>query len=248
MNYVDVPVTINGATILATSASVEENFSIESVASLGSSAKGYGGGHISDRRGGTVSLSYYLQDGDSAIRALTGINVVDGTIGNTTFKSAVLSSYSMSVKPYSIVEVQANFSFFEGLETNVVNGAYSASDFSLMNGESSSVVDGVGFNNKVLSYSLNISQDIEPVYLLGEDAPDSYNRSNGKITIEIAGSGVPNFIDFPCSDTANTSLTIGSTCGGQFTITNDNMKIESISIESSVDNLLEGSVSLVKFF
>ena len=247
MNFINVPVKVNGVTILATSASINEQYPNDAVKSLGKTANSYGL-HSSDRKRGEVSLTYYLQNGDDTIRSLTGINKFDGYIGNINFKGAFLTNYSLNIEPFKMVEVSTSFNFFEGISTDSSIGTYNGGDFIYANGQSSEAEDSIGFNNRILNYNLNIQQSIEPTYVAGASVPYCYTRTDGKIGIEIKGTGLPNYITWPCPDKTDTTVTVDSTCGSSFVIANDEMTINSIEFSASSDGSVEGSASLSKTF
>lgn len=248
MNFKNIPVIIDGHTIYATSASIQESYPVTSAKSLGTQGGGFTGFFASDRKRGSVSLSYYLQESDQDIRDLTGIHLINGSVGPIAFDSGVLTNYSLQAQPFQLIEVNADFEFFNGISEGNFAGTYSADDFSLMNGKMTSGVDGVGFNNKLLSYNLSISQSIEPTYVAGNQFPSGYSRTDGKISVQISSTGIANDFSWPCQDNIDTSISLGSTCGDSFVISFSGMAAESVSYNTQVGDNMISNVSLVKFF
>lgn len=247
MNFKDIVIELDGHTLLATSVSISEDYSLAPSKSLGIQGDGFGLS-ANDRKVGSASIQYYLREDDSFLRNKTGISLFNGKIGTTQFGSGLLTSYSLKAEPFSIIEVSASVSFYNGISSTLSGSALTGDNFVLMDGENTTADASIGFNNNYLSISYEMSQNFEPTYTIGSVAPESFVRTNGLISASFDGTGLPSAITWPCPSEIDVEISVGSLCGDTFTIEVANMKPSSVSLEGRVGDDLVGSATLQKSF
>ncbi|MHA2052011.1 MAG: hypothetical protein ACW99F_00315 [Candidatus Hodarchaeales archaeon] len=209
IDFTNCPVNVAGYDILASQASVSVSNSrvaISQHATQGSPSQAPQG-----RINGSISISYYITGSDADIRGLTGINVFDTTIGPFRCYSGVLSSYSMSIEPYSAVVCDLQIDFFGGYDqggsTSSIAGA---SGF--VHGGISNVETDLLWNNDITSADYSISQSIEPRYKLGEYIPHAYKRNDGTINVSLQGTGLGKILTSPCEGYTSGSINLTGLC------------------------------------
>lgn len=249
MNFQDVVVSVGGNVLLATSADLQLSYPYDGIESLGSQGSPYSS---DQRESGTLSISYYLQESDSAIRALIAdgnpITLVECKLSTFKITNALLTSYSLSLKPFSLIEVQVSFSFFAHISTD--SPATLTPDYlsALINGADSSVTYSSNFNNRFLSCDLNITQEFEPTYNFGDSSPTAYSRTNGEISVKIEGDGLPSIITWPCPTDQSVTLSLASICGALESLSYPNLTIKNMSTTAQVGGTANGTVELYKLF
>lgn len=244
MNFKDIVVRVNGVGVLATSAEVSSNYNSSLVKSLGVQGGAF---QSKERELGSLSVKYYLQTADAEIRGLTGINPVDCQVGTFSLEDCLLTSYSISVKPFDLVEVEAGFIFF-GAPVVAATSSFVPASSAIINGEDTTVNYLTNFNDRQISISINISQDFEPVYKLGDEVPTSYSRTNGEISVKIEGEEPASFVDWPCPTDQEVTINFASKCGSIGSVTFSDMTARDISLSSEVGRIVNGSITLGKYF
>lgn len=244
MNYTDVPVKIDSADILATSASVSFSYPIQQSKSLGSQGSPFSS---ADRPNGSISITYYPEGSDSTVMSLTGLTEVEVSI-NTIKATCFLSSYELKIAPFKLVEATANFVFFS-IPTNIENptmGDHGGESFA--NGKDTTVSCG-SFSGTFNDVTLSITQEIQPVYLLGNVAPSSYTIERGEISVELVGEDKQSFAGWPC-DQVLSSVTISpkDICENTASIEFENLTTTDISFSAQDQQLSQGKIILKSFY
>lgn len=244
MTYEDVHVKIGDDTILATSASISFSCSESQSFSLGVQ-----GGSFSSRERpeGNISINYYLQNSDSSIRNLTGITPVYVKIGDTKAE-AYLSSYRLSIKPFSLVEGAVDFVFFKKPVIETAEPAIVDSDTALVNGANSDITYVDNFNTKKVSIDLSISQSINPVYDIGISYPSTYIRSAGNLEVTIEGEDSASFVSWPCEEDASVTINLSSCEEPKGSIVLENLKTREITFSASEGSKNSSKITLGCFF
>ena len=173
-NYNNISLKVNGSGILANSASL--SFSNELVKSTRINRAGGDNYMAANGQNGSLSLSYYVDanSGDPFYMADTkpGQNVFSIDMGGMTIQSGYLNSYSWNASPHGILQVSANFNFYEDLAGTFSPTIlpdqnwdwYKMSDLTIS-------LEGMDVTSKVAGVSYNESHSFTPVYNISGVAP-----------------------------------------------------------------------------
>lgn len=173
-NYNNISLKVNGSGILANSASL--SFSNELVKSTRINRAGGDNYIAANGQNGSLSLSYYVDanSGDPFYMADTkpGQNVFSIDMGGMTIQSGYLNSYSWNASPHGILQVSANFNFYEDLAGTFSPTIlpdqnwdwYKMSDLTIS-------LEGMDVTSKVVGVSYNESHSFTPVYNISGVAP-----------------------------------------------------------------------------
>jgi hypothetical protein len=245
VKFKDCPISINGVTKHATSASIAESMEMEAVRSLGVSSSA--GNWPSNKPRGTFSASYLMTDSDLAVRNLTGVVPVSGNVGGLSFVSGFLSSYSVGAEPNSLVEASVSFDFFQKIEEL---GAFPSppSGVDYAHG-SESYPSSVFFNDNLFRFEYNISQSVTPYFYLGENSICAADLENGSVTVTLEGSGLGGSIEYPCPSTTSVGLSLRDICGNSIgEIQESGLKIRDSELSVTNDDGLVGKITLEKAY
>jgi hypothetical protein len=249
VNFRDIVVSVGGNALLATSADLQLSYPYDGIESLGAQGTPFSS---DQRENGTLSISYYLQESDSAIRDLIAdgnpITPVICKVGQFKVDDALLTSYSLSLKPFSLIEAQVSFSFFTHINSESADTITPDPLTALINGAASSITYSNNFNNKFISCDLNITQEFDPIYNFGDPSPTAYARTNGEINVKIEGDGLPSIITWPCPTDQSVTLSLASVCGALESLTYSNLTVKNMSATAQVGETVNGSVELYKLF
>ena len=173
-NYNNISLKVNGSGILANSASL--SFSNELVKSTRINRAGGDNYIATNGQNGSLSLSYYVDanSGDPFYMAdaKPGQNVFSIDMGGMTIQSGYLNSYSWNASPHGILQVSANFNFYEDLAGTFSPTIlpdqnwdwYKMSDLTIS-------LEGMDVTSKVAGISYNESHSFTPVYNISGVAP-----------------------------------------------------------------------------
>ena len=173
-NYNNISLKVNGSGILANSASL--SFSNELVKSTRINRAGGDNYIAANGQNGSLSLSYYVDanSGDPFYMAdaKPGQNVFSIDMGGMTIQSGYLNSYSWNASPHGILQVSANFNFYEDLAGTFSPTIlpdqnwdwYKMSDLTIS-------LEGMDVTSKVAGISYNESHSFTPVYNISGVAP-----------------------------------------------------------------------------
>jgi len=173
-NYNNISLKVNGSGILANSASL--SFSNELVKSTRINRAGGDNYIATNGQNGSLSLSYYVDanSGDPFYMAdaKPGQNVFSIDMGGMTIQSGYLNSYSWNASPHGVLQVSANFNFYEDLAGTFSPTIlpdqnwdwYKMSDLTIS-------LEGMDVTSKVVGVSYNESHSFTPVYNISGVAP-----------------------------------------------------------------------------
>ena len=173
-NYNNISLKVNGSGILANSASL--SFSNELTKSTRINRIGGDDYVASNGLNGSLSLNYYVDanSGDPFYmpNAKPGQNIFSIDMGGTTIQSGFLNSYSWSASPHGILQVSANFNFYEDLA-----GTFSPTILPDQNWDWYKMSDltvslaGMDVTSRIASISYNESHNFTPLYNISGIAP-----------------------------------------------------------------------------
>lgn len=173
-NYNNISLKVNGSGILANSASL--SFSNELTKSTRINRIGGDNYIASNGINGSLSLNYYVDanSGDPFYMAdaKPGQNVFSIDMGGTTIQSGFLNSYSWSASPHGILQVSANFNFYEDLA-----GTFSPTILPDQNWDWYKMSDltvslaGMDVTSRIASISYDESHNFTPLYNISGIAP-----------------------------------------------------------------------------
>ena len=173
-NYNNISLKVNGSGILANSASL--SFSNELTKSTRINRIGGDNYIASNGINGSLSLNYYVDanSGDPfyVADAKPGQNVFSIDMGGTTIQSGFLNSYSWSASPHGILQVSANFNFYEDLA-----GTFSPTILPDQNWDWYKMSDltvslaGMDVTSRIASISYDEAHNFTPLYNISGIAP-----------------------------------------------------------------------------
>ena len=173
-NYNNISLKVNGSGILANSASL--SFSNELTKSTRINRIGGDNYIASNGINGSLSLNYYVDanSGDPFYMAdaKPGQNVFSIDMGGTTIQSGFLNSYSWSASPHGILQVSANFNFYEDLA-----GTFSPTILPDQNWDWYKMSDltvslaGMDVTSRIASISYDEAHNFTPLYNISGVAP-----------------------------------------------------------------------------
>ena len=173
-NYNNISLKVNGSGILANSASL--SFSNELTKSTRINRIGGDNYIASNGINGSLSLNYYVDanSGDPFYMAdaKPGQNVFSIDMGGTTIQSGFLNSYSWSASPHGILQVSANFNFYEDLA-----GTFSPTILPDQNWDWYKMSDltvslaGMDVTSRIASISYDEAHNFTPLYNISGIAP-----------------------------------------------------------------------------
>jgi len=190
---------------------------------------------------------------------LTGkVEYIDAFIGPYQFSSGLLTDFSFSSEPNSIVNTSIGFVFYNSelskLDSPVIeqqyfsgvgHGVYSSGDFS---------DPTIGSNQNSFSFSYNLSQGFEPVRYAGQVSPAIIKRTDGEITFNIQGDDLANGLttspDSLCKDRINeANFFITGLCnnnfGDKYTVKG---YIQDREISIVEGDIVRGSLKIIDYF
>ena len=173
-NYNNISLKVNGSGILANSASL--SFSNELVKSTQINRIGGDSYLAANGQNGSLSLSYYVDanNGDPFYMAdaKPGQNVFSIDMGGMTIQSGYLNSYSWNASPHGILQVSANFNFYEDLAGTFSPTILPDQDWDWYKMSDLTIsLEGMDVTSKVAGVSYNESHSFTPVYNISGVAP-----------------------------------------------------------------------------
>tara|TARA_R110002110_G_scaffold211442_1_gene424205 strand:- start:32 stop:502 length:471 start_codon:yes stop_codon:yes gene_type:complete len=121
----------------------------------------------------------------------------------------------MSIDPYAPVSCSLDISFYNGYDQlgdfrtlntpgDVIHGGVSQVDTTLL------------WGSDLAGCEYSMSQDIAPVYALGELTPSGYTREGGSLEVALDGTGLGHILDFSgiCSGYTTGNITLTGLCEG----------------------------------
>tara|TARA_R110000824_G_scaffold23874_3_gene84745 strand:+ start:730 stop:1476 length:747 start_codon:yes stop_codon:yes gene_type:complete len=223
-------VTIDGNDLFATNASI-------SIQNNRGDVKGYGSqgsaGQVAEGRiKGSLTASYLLR-GNDPIRNLTGLSldkIVNANIGPFRCYSGVLTSYSLSIEPYSPVTCEVKMDFYNGYDQG---GSTSTMDPTgeFLHGGATTVSTDLLWSSDIIGCTYTLNQAITPRYLLGELVPYAYKRDNGTISVSLKGPDLGKVLTSPCEGYTEGTLNLTGLC----TPINDEIPFSGFVVNPSIN-------------
>ena len=247
MIFKDSPVSINGTTIFANEASLAEGSNSERKDELGSETIRT---ISASRPRGSFTANYYITDDDNAIRNLTGIIPVSAQIGEYGFSSGILTNYTISAKPNSLIMANLNIQFFSVINRNMTTPDIPDENARFVHG-GKSIIQALSYNTGLYEFKLEFSQSVQPYFKLGSNEIIGFDFVNGQIKCDIKGSGLLDAIsaDSFCPDEQTISLSLRTLCNDVVgTINYGGLQINDAKLNLDSSNDAVGDVSLIKFF
>lgn len=262
--------TFTGVFVLANSAQVNDSISLAEIRQLG--REGASSARAAAPVEGSVSVDFVYGDLTVSVDGetyeaprkawfdnLTGtIEYVDLEVGPYAFKSGLLTNFSFSSEPNSMVNASAEFIFYNAelsKSTSAVvdnpsfveegHGVYSSGAFSDAS---------IGMNNHPFSFAYNLSQNFEVSRYIGEVAPALVRRTDGQVSVDIEGDDLGAALTATanslCKDKiSEATFNISGLCvpsfGDQYKI---NGYVESRDLSVSEGDIVRGSISIVDYF
>ena len=195
ITFENSPVQIGDFTVLANSASISIQTPVKGTTRFGS--PGFYSQIRDGRSVGSLSVSYYMTEGDTGVRSLftgSGIQLFDISVGPYRCYSGVANSMSMTIEPYSVVSCTLDVSFYNGYDQG---GSTSNIDTpaDVIHGGNSEASTDLLWGGDIISANYSMNHSISPVYALGELTPSGYTRDGGTIEVALEGTGWGHVID-----------------------------------------------------
>lgn len=235
VSYQNIAVSVGGATLVATSASVSFEVPLEGVRALGS-PKAIATIPNGPEQG-TLNISYILTSSDpintifnSIIASPSTYNGSSVSIGGIVNSAAFLTSHSLNGEPNSVINASATFTVFgpgggpfgAGAAGAVLNeniGHGSASTLTIAN--------AIGFD-----YSASL--EFQPLYILGSSLPQAVTFAGGSQSMTLRGNNIARVVN-ACPTKETVTINVAALCNGG--------AINSVSI---TDGKLQSSESSVE--
>jgi hypothetical protein len=245
MKFKDVVIYINGVAKFASEATLSQQGEVSRVPELYlkkvSSIN-------SSRIAGSFSATYYLNNNDSDIRALTGINICSGGIGDVKFENALMKNYSINVTPYDVMQASVSFDFYTPMSTGIASPSIPSTGVKFGHG-SYSDISSIIFNNNPFEFNYSLEQTITPSFSMGDHtAPIQFKFEQGQENCSLKGRSVASALEF-CGDSVNLVLNIKNTCNSSLgTIGVSGLKVTDEELSLTNDENLTSTVSLIRYF
>lgn len=249
--YNEAPVSIQGKSVCARSASMNSNNSLQPNYELG--RRSPRAAVASDRVRGSLSLDYIISDGGDPILALTGDAnglpiEASGSVGTVAFEKAYLSSLSVRGEPNQVVSANAGFELFADFGDDL--SALQGSDWEGSVGHgSNSAIQGssaIGINLPI-SFSYEVSLTHAPYYTLGELNVTGVERTDGSISMTIEGEDIGDNLTL-CGTDAILSVDVKDLCSNDILQTYSvSGKITQRQLDVSANEAIRGTITVVQF-
>lgn len=244
MKFKDTVIFINGVAKFASEATISEAMQVTRIPELFLKKVNTA---PSSRIGGSFSATYYLNDNDTDVRSLTGINLCYGGLGEIGFENGLLKSYSINVGPYDVLQATVSFDFFSPIKRDFIAISAPETGIAFAHGSRSSV-STIVFNNNPFEFNYSLEQSIDAVYPLGNSGAIQYNFQEGQESCSLRGRSINDAIEF-CGDDVNIVLTLKDTCNISLgTIGVSGLKITDGEMSLNNDENLTSSVNLIRYF
>lgn len=209
IEFKNCPVNVAGNELLASDVTISISNSAKSIKEH--AKQGTPKNVPEGRTRGSISISYITTNSDTGIRDLTGINVFNTSVGPFNCRSGLLTSYSLNLDAYSVAKSQIEISFYGGYDQDGTTG-YINETGGFIHGGISNVESDLLWNNDIINVNYSMSQNINPIYKLGEREPHGFSRPEGSITVGLNGTGLGKILSDPCSGFATGSINISGLC------------------------------------
>jgi len=209
IRYTECPISINGENFYATRATLGSMASLHPNRVVGGSLEGYGPtSAIAD----SVNLNYYVSEANDSVMSLTGNLPCSGSFGGINFSGAYLTKYSISIVPYSPIEVSVSFNIYSGFSgsLNGQSGDFNTSLIDIANGAHTDLLNfnslKMGMDNPV-SIDYNIDCQRTPNYVIGEENPRYVILGTIDKSMSIKGENIGDLISYSGRSSASMSIT-----------------------------------------
>lgn len=245
ISFRNTPFTLGGNIYFATTATLAENVGYQRIEGLGYSSVGIA---QNTRPNGTFSADFYLRSTDwGNLSALKGLVQVAGSLGGKSFSNGYMTEISLSIEPMSLVKASVRGIFFGTLSSGGGSGTLSTSiapDSIFAHGASSTVSSVVS----PLSVTYSYTQNISPVYEIGDYDIIGYKFEGAEIKINAQGAALQTSVHDLCDGKVTFTISLGTLCGGSFSgISEAGMTVINSSVSVNAGEDLVGSMELQKF-
>ena len=246
ISYQQMPVSVAAQTIYASTVSISQDISPESISSIG--VKGSNGTYNKQVPQGQVSFSYYENGSFSTFEGLAkSYSPQTVVVGPFTLPLAYLTSLSFNGEPNQPIQIDQSWNFYGEL----TEGSPPATTVETIDTYSISALDnyegGQAFN---ISYGL--SQNYETKYYLAQVNPVVIWR-DGQVTLEIEGDDLTSALTESstsvCLPSSNAiSVTMAKSCDAATTTTIAVAgKMSSRSLDNSAGDIVRTNLSVLKY-
>lgn len=246
LNYQNIAVTVNGASLFANNASFSFEAPIEPIRSLGQqkAIASIVNGPIE----GTLNIEYIVSSASDPGKSLFS-GIIDKTItsipvviGGKTFASGYLTDHSLTAEPNSIINGKLGFKVFGELSDGAMtsSAAGSSTSSTIAHGAYSTAV------TDALSFEYSATVEWEPVYYLGSKSPLAVNFQGAQQTLNIKGLNLSTGV-VSCQNTTTATVNINATCGNNlFSLPIENALIQNFESSVQAGGFVESNYTLVK--
>lgn len=259
ISYKNVPITINGVSLFATNASLDQTQNVQALRGLGKSQVSTA---VTEAPQGTISADFYITSSDVATTfasasAVTGTTLFSCTVGGLTVSDCLYTSFNVQADANALINGSITVEYYGSL-AGQVSGASSAGTVEAAHGAKSSATAAVGFNAAAYSFNYELSKEYAVNRVLGTAAVTQadilFNSATETVTLE--GDDLPSGIandptdgDALCPDTYAATLALVSTCNtsyGDVGITAGLASSRNISVGEN--DVVRGSVTLNQYY
>ena len=267
---IPVASTFEDVFVMANSVQLNDNLPMTEIRRLGREG-GYAGRPESPVEGqlsidfvyGNMSVDVDGSTTNSPLKAwfdnLIGVvEYVNASVGPYVFKSGLLTDFSFSSQPNSVVNASVSFVFYNSELSKVTSPSIANPSLTAMghgihsSGDYSDV--SIGLNNHPFSFSYSLSQAFEPTRYAGEVAPAIVQRRDGQIVIQVEGDDLGNGLTTSANSLCKESIdgamfAISGLCGNNF---KEEYPVEGYiqdrDISVSEGDVVRGSLSIIDYF
>jgi hypothetical protein len=252
INYTDVAISLDGASVFASSASINNSLSMSPVRAVG--IKG-AAGMIPDGPA-TAECSIDLVGGagytpktDLSNAANCETVVVIGSSSGTFLPT----SFSISMSPNEVVSGSFSGTSFEPIATSIGAGTGGGAS----GGGGSSIFTGghgaaAGSSGADISAEYNWSASWDAIYFIGSMCPQHKYCTEGSVEATVSGNNISGALTFDCSNPCpgagtTISFTVGSLCGGTVGTYEATGYVTGGGVEVSEGGVLTGTQTVIQF-
>ena len=266
VNFENCPVVItsNGVSqgIFANSLSISQTLPTDNISSFG--IYGTNGSYPTEPPNGNINADFYISGAQDLSYFLnfkksgyadTLNNFINVSGGPFRAEKAVLTEYSLSVAPNDVITASISLQYYGAFYSGAADAQELATGSLGHGGFSTGDFATLGFNDKPFAYSYTLSQNFQPVRSLGEPFPKAALWTDGTESLSIEGYDLPSSLTgtYNANNTqwmfpqrGGVALDIQNICEDRYTTLGVTGLLASRNISITQDNVVNGSIEIVK--
>ena len=258
ISYKNVPITINGVSLFATNATLDQTQNVQALRSLGKSEVSTA---VTEAPQGTISADFYITASNvvstfASAANRTGSTLFDCAVGGITVSDCLYTAFSVQADANALINGSISLDYYGSL-AGIVSGSASAGTVEAAHGAKSTGSNNVGFNAAPYSFNYELSKEYAVNRTLGSAAVTQSDIlfTAATTTVSLEGDDLPRGIaPDPTSSTGlcpnelNASLALEGTCGTPYGILGITGLATTRSISVSENDVVRGSITLNQYY